>query len=355
MARYRWKFTGMPAWGFTLIELLVVIAIIAVLIGLLLPAVQKVREAAARLKCQNNLKQLGLACHAYHDVNSLFPPGGKLSPDPSPGGVSWNSSDPANGVKGSWTVFILPYMEQDNIYKQIPNLGTPNFNSFLAAQNNKVYPVLLPWGRCPSDDYNAAAYMCNYIGSMGPQCLDPAFCSGPNPFRMYCEPGVGNTLGNWGYSTSPSFGDAYNGDASGLRGMFSRLGARVGMASVTDGLSNTILIGETLGRQNVYIQAWSTATTGPNWGWFDAGASVGDTIIPINYVTDDTTFNGCPNPSRNAWNLALSWGFKSNHTGGANFVFGDGSVHFLSQTIDHKAYQLLGCRNDGQPIGNAGF
>jgi len=344
----------MRAWGFTLIELLVVIAIIAVLIGLLLPAVQKVREAAARLQCQNNLKQLGLACHTYHDVNAFFPPGNKFVPDPTPGNVGWSGTDPANGWKGSWHVFVLPYMEQDNIYRKIPQLGTPTANSYMLAQQAGVYPVRLPYGRCPSDDYNSAAYMTNYVGSMGPQCLSSAFCPELNPYGIYCDP-KNNGLGDWGYGASPAFGDTYNGSSDGLRGMFGRLGAKINIASVPDGLSNTLLIGETLGRQNVYMQAWAGASLGPAWGSNSSSESVGDTIIPINYVTDDTTFNGCPNPSRNGWNLALAWGFKSNHSGGANFVFGDGSVHYLSQTIDHKAYQLLGCRNDGQPIGNAGF
>jgi prepilin-type N-terminal cleavage/methylation domain-containing protein/prepilin-type processing-associated H-X9-DG protein len=341
--------------AFTLIELLVVIAIIAVLIGLLLPAVQKVREAASRLKCQNNFKQLALACHTYHDVNSLFPPGCKFVPDPSSFAViSWSGTDPNNGWKGTWHVFLLPYMEQGNIYNKIPQLGTPGANSYMLAQQSGAYPAYLPYGRCPSDGYNSAAYLTNYIGSMGPQCLDPAFCPGPNPYRIYCDPS-NNGLGNWGYAASQDFGDTFNGDNSGLRGMFGRLGARVKIADVTDGTSNTILLGETLAGQNVYMQAWSSPSLGPSWGGNSAGESVGDTIIPINYVTDDTTFNGCPNPTRNGWNLALAWGFKSNHSGGANFAFGDGSVHFLSQTIDHKAYQLLGCRNDGQPIGNAGF
>src|SRR5438874_9891675 len=101
----------MIAWlrhrGFTLIELLVVIAIIAVLIGLLLPAVQKVREAANRMKCANNLKQFGIACHLYHDTNKVFPPGAKTIPY-------------LQGDKGSWLVLTLPYMEQDVLFQQFP-------------------------------------------------------------------------------------------------------------------------------------------------------------------------------------------------------------------------------------------
>src|SRR5262249_3630420 len=137
--------------------LLVVIAIIAVLIGLLLPAVQKVREAAARLKCQNNLKQMALAWHTYHDANGNFPPGGMINPNwGGDGSNSWSGTGGWQYDQGSWHVYILPYMEQGNLYQRIAalGLGTPKIDVITRAVTAGILPASLPYQRCPSDGWN---------------------------------------------------------------------------------------------------------------------------------------------------------------------------------------------------------
>jgi prepilin-type N-terminal cleavage/methylation domain-containing protein/prepilin-type processing-associated H-X9-DG protein len=317
------RFRHRQTSAFTLIELLVVIAIIAILIGLLLPAVQKVREAAARMKCQNNLKQFGIAIHAYNDVYNKLPPSGN----------NWADDT------GSWLVQTLPFMEQQPLYTLFnpsTNAPGPDTGRNISSSAGAVAQPRLPYLRCPSDGFNTDRVMSNYVGSLGPQCaIGPC---GFDPNQQYCN---GGTFG-WGYGISPDHG---NSTSSGdIRGLFNRLGAKMTLVgSIPDGTSNTIAVGESLPETHDHLQQ-------NTWWNYNHGAAHCTTIIPINYkFTQPYGWGSGPCENRiDNWNI--SWGFKSNHTNGTNFVFGDGSVRFITQSIDHGTYQKLGCRNDGQPV-----
>jgi prepilin-type N-terminal cleavage/methylation domain-containing protein/prepilin-type processing-associated H-X9-DG protein len=384
MPRFRVRFRWWPQRGFTLIELLVVIAIIAVLIGLLLPAVQKVREAANRIKCANNIKQLALACHTYHDANLAFPRG-------DVGG--WGND------KGTWLFAILPYVEQDNLYRQVTSLpgyqlpGWTMSNQLVVSTTNTTGPLcapganaLIPSGfpvkiatyRCPSDGFSADANnYTNYCGHQGPQCnQDPPGCAGTNIFELNCNgnnqyspAGPDSTDSplippTWpGFGPTAAYGDTAS--ASRLAGMFARGGAgfdapgartspTLRIADVTDGTSNTILISETLPAED-QNQVYDG---GGGWAMYNNAVDA-QTIQPINWQIDttltQTQYEWCCSgsavaPTHCFWNWAITWGAKSNHSGGAQFAFCDGSVHFISQGIDTRTYVYLGCRNDGQVV-----
>lgn len=324
--------------AFTLIELLVVIAIIAVLIGLLVPAVQKVREAANRMTCSNNLKQIGLACTGYHDNVGRYPPGGLMGRNSN--NTDWDWGDD----RGTWLVWILPYVEQDTTFKRIQTLGgTLNLNSVdqsvknpigVARGNSTFNDLRVKTYRCPSDGYWIDNAVMNYAGSLGPQCLDGQ--CGYYPNQPWCNPAANLTMG---YGASPGHGNSDN--AADIRGMFNRIGAKIRMSSVTDGTSNTILAGEQVPYLHDHYGDGS-------WAHFNGGSSHVGTIVPINYKVLRVDCNSNPQQGYNNWNI--SWGFKSGHSGGSNFAFVDGSVRFLSESTDHRAYQLMGCRNDGQPV-----
>ena len=324
---------GCRRGGFTLIELLVVIAIIAILIGLLLPAVQKVREAAARMSCTNNLKQWGIAQHSYNDVRGRLPPGGQMG---APGANSWDWGDD----RGTWILYSLPYVEQDALQKLAPELES-TYNSAGIMRNgpngNAARAVRAKIFRCPSDDFNTNESYCNYVGSLGPQCVDGG--CGYNPNQPLCnQPGIGIPI-------SPDHGNAFN--ANDIRGIYNRLGAQVTLVGIADGTSNTIMIGEMLPKYHDHF-------FNGHWMHFNGGNSHASTIVPINQrIAEPFRTGACgsaPIPNDRNWNVA--WGFKSRHTGGANFVFADGSVRFISESINMRAYVLLGARNDGQPTPN---
>ncbi|MBX9581404.1 MAG: DUF1559 domain-containing protein [Gemmataceae bacterium] len=355
MPALRFQYRRRSATGFTLIELLVVIAIIAILIGLLLPAVQKVREAAARMKCQNNLKQLALAVHSHHDGQGKFPPGGKL-------GSNWGSSGGWEGDggwqhdQGSWHLYVLPYMEQEPLYRQIAQygLGQPNIDTITRAWWNFVIPkTALPYQHCPSSNHQhmiSSTYIGNQgLGQEGDIC-------GFNPFGSFCDPAYLRSVGLPGVACWPMNGMFYRGEWPGGGD-----GPKT-FSAVTDGTSNTIMIGETLldkGDPHAYWGGNANLrsdgrTEGRGFLSFDTGHAHMGVQVPINYPVGPSgdVDQGCGPDNRGLSNWQVNNGFKSNHIGGANFAFADGSVRFIPQAIDHVSYIKLGLRSDGLPPGN---
>jgi prepilin-type N-terminal cleavage/methylation domain-containing protein/prepilin-type processing-associated H-X9-DG protein len=310
--------------AFTLIELLVVIAIIAILVALLLPAVQQAREAARRSQCKSNLKQIGIGLHNYVDVHTLFP-----------AGAYWNRLHRGQRYhQGSLLSQILPFVDQAAAFEQIPFEDAPgrNVNNARDANNNllrKTFNVAAY--RCPSDtagvNFNNRSTIQNYAGSKG------ASNAG--------SPAGGNPNGN------PRCADKWlsfrrgGTSGSGVSGPFHRNGRSSAMRDVTDGLSNTIFVGEVRPQCSNHIrQGWLQANNGQ--GMFS-------TIYPINLDTCNTSSSsGCN--WHNNW--TEEFGFKSRHIGGAHFLFGDGAVRFLSENIDHDIYNNLGAKEDDNTIGN---
>jgi prepilin-type N-terminal cleavage/methylation domain-containing protein/prepilin-type processing-associated H-X9-DG protein len=345
--------------AFTLVELLVVIAIIAVLIGLLLPAVQKVREAANRARCQNNLKQIGLGMTMYLEVRGYYP----IADINGTG--NWSEA----GGTPSWHVVTLPYLEQGNLHTAIQSSPSPNGSTNPATNSAYQRVQKLPYGRCPSDGWELdSPYWTNYAGSVGPQCTREYSGTCPKPFEKYCKPEVYFPGEDWGYTSSNYKWAAYP-IPTGSRGLIvhaAKLSAGRRIADVTDGLSSTLMVGEYEPEYDERFPGSSTVGT-PQWGGW-AGTAAGEhiglsTIIPINWPINKNVTCGYNNwggtqPTASGDdqlhahdNFSASDRFGSKHPGGANFVFADGSVHFLSSSIDHKTYQLLGCPYDGQVLG----
>lgn len=284
--------------GFTLIELLVVIAIIAILIALLLPAVQQAREAARRSSCKNNLKQIGVAMHNYHDVHRTLPPG-------------YLDSDPAANVENrnllGWGTFILPYIEQAALYNSIGEAGAFDVNwTTISDMTTASATVPTPYSKvilnvyiCPSDP-------------MG---------------------GINKDVGNYGKSNYTGVaGNTYKSSGTTVPTGSFYDNSHVTFRDFTDGLSNTIIIGErsTKGSKNgtIWIGNYSDAA-----------------YYTQNAITSPTSayygINGA----------AGSWNFTSSHTGGAHFLLGDGAVRFISENIHLATYGNLGYIADGNVIG----
>ena len=341
---------GRDRVGFTLIELLVVIAIIAVLIGLLLPAVQKVREAAARMQCSNNLKQIGLAWHNHESVYQYYPEG-PFDGDPRLSGMVYNEVAPAyesgttccnaaSPVGWSHWFKILPYIEQENVYR-LANFDLPPIHSGRPANYNgedSVARALIKTYYCPSRrapvGYGTGLFgRCDYAGSAG----------------FY----QGEVHENWGDIPAPPIGMSPRrnertpenfGDTPGRKGYitWSAYGAKRRIADVTDGTSNSIIAAEKClppSRQGL--------DGGDNERWNNAGWD--ECVLryhfpPKSDLDPSLIVVGQPGaPTANTWRRY----FGSSHTGGLNAVFGDGSVRFIRFSVDPVSFMRAVVIDDG--------
>jgi len=312
----------MKRLGFTLIELLVVIAIIAILIGLLLPAVQKVREAAARMKCQNNLKQLALALHNYHDANATFPGAANIVPasgPASPFAISGTNRAP-------WSVLVLPYIEQGPVFEQF-NTKTGTFGGLFiqhdAATESAVQKATRMMAfECPSDpNSNPTNRNSNYFAIMG----------GGSGTVTPCAPGAGPCypVSATNYRLTSDNGVLY-------------VNSKTRITDVTDGTSNTFILGESR-----YMQLQSgNAQYYATWASGYYGNGVGGPYYPNGALTMNAPNIVNCNPATTSCHHMTPY-TGSYHTGGASFAMADGSITFITNNVTLSNFQSLGARNDG--------
>jgi prepilin-type N-terminal cleavage/methylation domain-containing protein/prepilin-type processing-associated H-X9-DG protein len=335
----RSKVSKLERPAFTLVELLVVIAIIGILVGLLLPAVQAAREAARRMSCSNNIRQLGLALHNYESTHKVIPP-------------SRISVTSPVIFQQSWVSMILPYLEQTSVYSAYQH-GQP----WYAAVNDPLTTVKLPTMTCPSAPTDRDYPTQNLYTAITNNTRTSA-----RPLWGYSDYGSINAVRNAAFVVSglPSLGTRE------VLGAMARGPAGVKFAAITDGLSNTIVVAEGAGRPSIFVSgkkmmnprtgniAFGTPFVADGWGWADINggfsidganslgaqndtSSSGNTTL----VPNGTCFMNCTNDSE----------LYSFHNGGAQFLFGDGSVQFLSQSISGATFVALLTRDRGDIPG----
>jgi len=341
--------------GFTLIELLVVIAIIAILIALLLPAVQQAREAARRTQCKNNLKQIGLACHNYHDIFGQFP----LGTAPPPANLANPDFYGNTQESWGWTTYILPQLDQAPIFNQANVNGESLYRLLLrvtsqplaqgVAQLNNLFPPLAVF-RCPSDTTGPRlkrGMRRNHFNGAGFQYHHHRW-----------RPPTSNYMGSCGYKDINRPNRYTRNDTHGV--LYNRSTVRI--ADILDGSSNTFLVGER--EERCGAGTWIGARNPRGGGTHGADYLFARISVPLNDPV-------------NGGNRRCTDGFSSLHEGGGHFLFCDGSVHFISENINFRnipgggwrqhgqtnrrfnqndfnamgVYQHLGIRKDNVPIG----
>lgn len=346
------SFRSRRSRGFTLIELLVVIAIIAILIALLLPAVQQAREAARRTQCKNNLKQIGLAFHNYHDIYNTLPPAY----------VTFASNGNATSEVGvySWSSFILPQLEQANAYQSL-NVGNVPLEVNAANVNNlRILQTPQPAFRCPTDVGPALNNFVNASGLAADNWYNMNISNGSAQVPIATSNYVMVT--GTGVSTTPA-ANPTNRTASACAPMgVGFRNSKINFRDITDGTSNTLLVGE---------RAWKYGPVNVGAATvFGFSASVND---PSGSANIKAAALACIGQGYNGINWSANnlvhqtRGFSSGHTGGVQFVLCDGSVKFISENIDYKTtdnaaltdmtlhasstFARLLVRADGQVIG----
>ena len=299
-----------PRRAFTLVELLAVIAIIGILVALLLPAIQAAREAARRTSCKNNLKQIGLAVANFESTRGYLP-----------AGADWEAGKIA---RGSALIFILPYLEDNAIYDAFDFKKDDVDDAVFPGTDQRVGSTQISIYECPSDSHEIVSWpLHNYSASRGPTDLaNNPDCACDFPWR--------------------DFAMAPDGDHRNFAGPFTRLGTKIKLRQITDGMSQTIFFGE--------IRPTCSSHGLNGWAKSNNGNGYCSTLVPINFDTCDAdAVDPCHRPCN--WNTEV--GFRSAHVGGAHFLLGDGAVRFIEENIDYMTYQYLGAKDDGHPIQNA--